>query len=112
MKSKKYLIILILKCLESNSDRNHPLTQRDIKNMISDVYDCDRKTVGRNIKFLKEIGYPIEKTSKGFYMNNKKFTLEEVDFIINAILSTDSGNIDKEGLIARLKPVLNKIYRS
>ena len=65
MKAKKYLIILILKYLEANSDEKHPLTQTRIAEEISEVFPCDRKTVGRNLRFLKEVGYPIKKTSRG-----------------------------------------------
>ena len=77
MKAKKYLIILILKYLEANSDEKHPLTQTRIAEEISGVFPCDRKTVGRNLRFLKEVGYPIKKTSRGFYLGKRLFTVEE-----------------------------------
>lgn len=28
---------------------------------------CDRKTIGRNINYLIEFGYKIEKTPQGYY---------------------------------------------
>ena len=112
MNTKKYLIVLVLKLLESESDKEHPLTQLKIAEIISEKFPVDRKTVGRNIKYLKEIGYPIVKTPKGFYLDSKKFTKNEVDFIIDAITNTPQESIDKNNLIARLKPLLEKIYRS
>lgn len=54
MREKKYLILLVLKILENETDGSHPLTQGKIAQIISDVYPCDRKTVGRNITFLKK----------------------------------------------------------
>ena len=59
MQPKKYLILLILKILESESDETHPLTQSQIARDLSEIFPCDRKTVCRNIAFLKKIGYPI-----------------------------------------------------
>ena len=37
MKAKKYLIVLILRILETNTDKDHPLTQVQITEMISAV---------------------------------------------------------------------------
>lgn len=100
MERKKQLILLVLKLLEANSDENHPLTQIAITKMISDVYPCDRKTVGRNIKFLIEIGYPIVKTTKGFYMKNKVFSVDEIVFVKEAIMASKDMDIGKRQELA------------
>ena len=112
MSEKKYLIILVLKLLENESDVEHPMTQCEIARIISRVYPCDRKTVGRNIQSLIKIGYPIVKTSKGYYLDKKSFTLEEQDFIINAV-KTCSGKTEdeKENIVARLYSIFSKINR-
>ncbi len=108
MKSKKHLIILVLKILESHTDSNHPMTQTEMAKIISMSFPCDRKTVGRNIKFLKEIGYPIVKTSRGFYLN-KTFTLQEIDYILEAItLAPTIASIDKDELYNKAKKQLSK----
>ena len=110
--SKKYLIILILKILETETDEDNPITQKKITELISSKYPCDRKTVGRNIGFLKNVGYPIVKTSKGFYLSTKKFTVEEVDFIIKSVLeSTEKTEEERQDISERLISLLNKIYR-
>ena len=85
--------------LENESDASHPITQTEIAKTINAVYSCERKTVGRNIGFLKEIGYPIVKTSKGFYLNQKPFSIEEVKFIINAINSSVEKNEEKKRIL-------------
>ena len=110
MVSKKYLIVLILRILETHSDKNHPLTQVAIAKMISDVYDCDRKTVGRNIKFLTDLGYPIKKTPKGFYMDGQTFSREEVQFISELISSSDLSEAEKEDLNSRVRECLSRYY--
>ena len=78
MNRKKYLILYVLKILEANTDFKHTMTQKQIAEWLSDVMPCDRKTVGRNIKALTEIGYPIIKTGSGYYLGGKKFGTEEI----------------------------------
>ena len=111
MEKKKQLIILVLRMLESESDAQHPLTQTEMANVISEIYPCDRKTVCRNIKFLKEMGYPIIKTTKGFYMDNKAFSVSEIETVKSAILSTGGvSDEDKETLAERVVEALTKRY--
>ena len=111
MEKKKQLIILVLRMLESESDAQHPLTQTEMANVISEIYPCDRKTVCRNIKFLKEMGYPIIKTTKGFYMDNKLFSVEEIEFIKSAILSkNEKTHEERESLSNKVAELLTKKY--
>lgn len=113
MKNKKYLIILILKILESFTDSSHKLTQIEIAKQISEVYPCDRKTVGRNISFLQKIGYPIVKTSKGFYMDKKIFSVDEVSYIVNAIENAENSDaMNKNELKEKVKRQLNQLKRN
>ena len=112
MKNKKYLIVLILKILESHTDKVNPLRQTEIAKIISGQYPCDRKTVGRNIKFLKTIGYPIVKTGRGFYMENKIFSVDEVEYILSALEGAESKEgINKTELIEKTKNKLNGLIR-
>ncbi len=112
MASKKNSIIAVLAILESNTDEKNPMTQTKIADWIADVKGCcDRKTVGRNIRFLQDLGYPIVKTSKGFYLAYKKFSLEEAEFIRKAILAADGkSSEEKFELAQRLQKILNRIY--
>ena len=111
MEKKKHLILLVLKLLETETDANHPITQTEIAKTISEVYPCDRKTVGRNIKDLKNLGYPIVKTTKGFYMDKKIFTVTEIDFVTNAIVAaTGMSDEEKEALANNVKNVLSRRY--
>lgn len=113
METKKSLIVLILKILETESDNCHPIKQTMIANIISKAMPCDRKTVGRNILFLQKMGYPIVKTTKGFYLDKKKFSVEETRFILSAIHNAQGkSEEEKNELIERLKNILAKIYRT
>lgn len=112
MSEKKYLIILVLKLLENESDAKHPMTQCGIARIISEVYPCDRKTVGRNINFLIKIGYPIVKTPKGYFLDKKSFSLDEQNFIVNAIHAyAGKTNEEKDDIVARLNSLFAKINR-
>ena len=108
---KKHLIILVLKLLETESDKEHPLTQTKIADLISEVYACDRKTVGRNIGFLKEMGYPIVKTPRGFYLDRKEFSVEEMRLVEDAVRAMPREGIDTERLILKLSLAMRRIGR-
>ena len=112
MQSKKQLILWVLNVLNSESDENNPITQTKIADVISDMYPCDRKTVSRNIKFLQEMGYPIKKTNKGFYMERRVFSIEEVSFIKAAIMeATGKDDAEKAALAEKVSEVLSKMYQ-
>ncbi|MBR5823558.1 MAG: hypothetical protein IKY67_05415 [Paludibacteraceae bacterium] len=112
MQSKKQLILWVLNVLNNESDENNPITQTKIADIISDIYPCDRKTVCRNIKFLQEMGYPIKKVSKGFYMERKVFSTEEVNYIKAAIMgSTGKDETEKAALVEKVSDILGGIYR-
>lgn len=111
METKKYLIVLILRILETDTDQKYPLSQVKIAELISKMYPCDRKTVGRNINFLKALGFPIVKTTKGYYMDKKAFSKEEINFVLNSVKRAESDTIDKDGLCDRLNECLTRYYK-
>ena len=112
MQPKKQLILLVLNELNVNSDENHPLTQTQIARTLSGKkYTCDRKTVCRNIKFLQEMGYPIKKSSKGFYFD-KVFSVEDIAFVREAIFFAKGKSESEKGEIAKkVADILTKQYR-
>jgi biotin operon repressor len=112
MQSKKQLILLVLNELNANSDEKHPLSQTQIaKNLSGEKFTCDRKTVCRNIKFLQEMGYPIKKSSKGFYFD-KTFSVDDIAFVKAAIFSADGRReSEKESIAKKVVDVLTKQYR-
>lgn len=112
MQAKKQLILWVLNILNNESDETHPITQTKIADIISKVYPCDRKTVCRNIKFLKEMGYPIKKTKAGFFMDCRIFSVEEISFIKNAIINAcGRGEEEKNKLANKVADILTTKYR-
>ncbi len=70
MLNKKCSIVITYLLLENESDPLHCLTQTHLADSITQMgCSCDRKTIGRDIKALIEMGCPIRKTPKGYYMD-------------------------------------------
>lgn len=69
--AKKTIIVYVLKILYCYSSSDYPVTQKFIADYLNDIdIPCDRKTVGRNIKYLIDIGLPIIKcrgSKRGYY---------------------------------------------
>ena len=68
--SKKVIILYVLNILKMYSSPSTPVTQSAICTYLNDVgIVCDRKTVGRNIRYLTEFGYPIKRVNgRGYYL--------------------------------------------
>ena len=113
MEKKKYLIVLVLRLLELFSSEKNPLTQKWIADTISSKYPCDRKSVGRNIIALRELGFPIVKTSKGFYLTREDFSCDELDLVRDSIQGMEStlSAEEKRYLWSRVHTALARYYR-
>lgn len=90
VEAKKTLIMRIYQILESYSDEDHPLKQQDIIDKLYSDYDieCERKAVGRNISYLKEMGYDIESDARGSYLATRRFENAELRLLIDSVLSS------------------------
>lgn len=77
--NKKATIIHILRVLYCYTSEDYPVTQTSIAKYLNDLdVECDRKTVGRNLKYLIDAGVPIKRKSGkngGYYydIENDKF---------------------------------------
>ena len=73
--AKKTIIVHVLRVLYRYTSNEYPATQTHIANYLNDIdIPCDRKTVGRNIKYLIDMGLPIiEKKGlkRGYYYDLK-----------------------------------------
>ena len=71
--AKKVIILYVLNILKALSSVENPVTQTAISNYLNDInVPCDRKTVGRNIKYLCEFGYPIKRIGIGYYLDKSE----------------------------------------
>ena len=112
MLKQKCSIVITYLLLESETEKSKCLTQTSIAEALTDMgCVCDRKTIGRDIKALVEMGCPIKKTAKGFYMDRKAISPAEAKFVIACVKDAEeSGEIDKEKLLARLPTALGHKY--
>jgi hypothetical protein len=71
--AKKTIIIYILNVLKRYSSKEYPISQSAICTYLNDIdIPCERKTVGRNIGYLIEFGYPIRKVfGKGYWLDKE-----------------------------------------
>lgn len=88
--NKKLLILQILKVLKENSSDNQPITQTEIGKILEkDGISCDRKTISRNIDYLKEFGFNIVKIAGGgCYYIDDTFDESELTFLVDCIYSS------------------------
>ena len=71
--AKKVIVLYVLNILRVLSSAESPVTQTTICNYLNDIgVPCDRKTIGRNIEYLREFGYTIKKIGKGYYLDKSK----------------------------------------
>lgn len=113
--AKKLTILRILDILKEYSDYDHPLKYEDIINYLSSLYDIDidRKTVGRNITYLKDAGYEITSTRKGSYLEFRDFDDSELHMLIDGVLSSKyiTATHSKD-LIERICNLSNKYFKA
>ena len=83
--AKKTIIVHILRILYCYTSKKYPATQTDIAYYLKDSdIPCDRKTVGRNINYLIDMGLPIIKShskAMGYYydIENDKFFIRNIN---------------------------------
>ena len=111
MVNKKCSILLVLFVLEAEGDYNHPISQSRLAEILtSDGFHCDRKTVGRDIRALQSMGYPIKKVARGYIVECKRFTSDEIRFIESCILSSNAEGFDKNDLVFRMSHIIGRSY--
>ena len=82
--SKRVIILYVLNILKLYSSPDTPVTQSAICNYLNEVgVLCDRKTIGRNIQYLIEFGYPVErKNGRGYYLCTEKLGNSKNKFVM------------------------------
>ena len=67
----KTIVLYVLNILKLYSSAEYPVSQTAICVYLNEIgVRCDRKTVGRNVQYLQEFGYPIRRIlGKGYYLD-------------------------------------------
>ena len=113
--SGKEIMIFIKRILNDETDEKHPITQEQIIQKLRSEYRCDaeRKTIARNIGYLKMAGMDIvEQKGGGYYLAERKFTEPELRFLIDAVLSSRYiSKKDSDMLIKKLASKSSRYFR-
>ena len=113
--NKSLLILYVLNILKEYSDESNPLTQKEIKEKLYNIYgvECDRKTIAEKIDSLIFAGYDVEKVaSGGCYLGEREFEPSEISFLIDAVFSSKAIDSKKsKDLAKKLSAFLSKNKR-
>ncbi len=115
LESKKLALLRTLQILRHHSDFQHPLTQKELLNLLELEYGIvlERKAVGRNLSLLQEAGYAIEAGRRGCYLDEREFEDAELRMLIDGVLcSRYITERHSKDLINKLCAMSNKYFRS
>ena len=111
---KKLALIRILQIFEKHSDFNHPLSQKDVADILERDYviELERKAISRNVSLLKEAGYDIMQKAEGSYLAERQFEDSELRLLIDGVLSDRFISAKHSSdLIEKLCGLGNKYFR-
>ena len=90
---EKLCLLKMLQIFRKNSDQDHPITLLEVGKLLEqEGLSCSRKTLGRDLKALKDAGYDFIKSNgsnqRGFYLaESSSFETAEVRVLMDAVLS-------------------------
>ena len=104
---KKLSLLLMLRMLQKWSSREYPIQQSQIVDYINNCAEaeiwCDRKTVARHLKVLKQAGYRVEYVKRrGWYLESDAFTKDEYDLLLGVIAQSSLSAEQKIELASKL----------
>lgn len=112
LNNKKILPFKILQILQERTDEEHPLTQKEIVEILDgqDI-SCDRRTVKASVELLQEVGYDIL-YENGYYMASREFENAELKMLIDSVLfSKILTKNQAERLLEKIKNLGNVYFR-
>ena len=96
--AKKTFILYILKMLKQGSSSDRPISFTNMTKVLNSMgISCTRKTVGRNVDYLIEFGYPITRLARGrcYYEQTKKITKGDFDMLVKIARRHENEFSDK-----------------
>ena len=87
---QKIKLLELIEMLRRETDEQHPMTTSEICKRLSCMgITCDRRTLGIDMKLLNDRGYEIMTTmvghKKGFYIEDRSFSIPEHKILIDAV---------------------------
>lgn len=109
----KQLTLAIYEIMRKESDENHPISRRQILDLLEKRYDLEitRQTLKTHFDLLDEHGIEIcyDTQSRGYYLNSREFEKSEIHLLCNAVYSSHFiPESDSKKLIDRLLKTQSK----
>lgn len=105
---QKIKLLKLMELLRHETDENHPITTSDICRRLGEMgISCKRRTVGKDMKVLREQGFEIMSELKGhensYWISDRSFELPELKILMDAVQAALFIPADKtEELIAKI----------
>ena len=87
MASSKIKILYLLNILNRYTDIQNQLTAEELCARMNDEYGikAERKSIYRDIEYLREYGIDIKKGPRGYFVDEREFSVAEVRLLISAV---------------------------
>ena len=105
---QKIKLLKLMELLRHETDENHPITTSEICRRLGEMgISCERRTVGKDMKVLREQGFEIMSELKGhensYWISDRSFELPELKILMDAVQAARFIPKDKtEDLLAKI----------
>ena len=105
---QKIKLLILYRKLLTCTDEMHPLTTEELCGFLAENnITCDRKTLSKDIDMLNSFGYEVMSKyvghSKGYYIDDRRFSVPELKILIDAVQAADFiPEVKSECLISRI----------
>ena len=87
---QKIKLLKLMELLRQETDENHPITTSEICRRLGEMgITCERRTVGKDMKVLREQGFEIMSELKGhensYWIADRSFELPELKILMDAV---------------------------
>lgn len=105
---QKIKLLKLMEMLRQDTDEDHPITTSEICRRLGEMgISCERRTVGKDIRLLREQGYEIMSELSGhensYWIADRSFSLPELKILMDAVQAAKFIPADKtEELVAKI----------
>lgn len=105
---QKIKLLKLMEMLRQETDEDHPMTTSEICRRLGEMgISCERRTVGKDVKVLRENGFEIMSELSGhensYWISDRSFDLPELKILMDAVQAARFIPEDKtEQLIAKI----------
>lgn len=87
---QKVKLLKLMELLRQETDENHPITTSEICRRLGEMgISCERRTVGKDMKVLREQGFEVMSELKGhensYWISDRSFELPELKILMDAV---------------------------